>query len=50
LFRQDALIQTVTGVEQHGHFPAPILRDIDGGHVADLEIVRGGADRAFLGL
>src|SRR5882724_9764035 len=50
LFRQDPFIQAVAGVEQHGHFPAPVLGDIDAGDIADLEIVRGCADRAFLRL
>src|SRR5712691_2374391 len=50
LFRQDPFIQTVIGIEQHGHFPAPVLGDIDAGDIADLEIVRSCADRAFLRL
>src|ERR1700679_3262837 len=49
LLCKNSFIKTVTGIEQHGHADGAVLGDVDGGHVANLEIVRDGADGPLAG-
>src|ERR1700731_1623449 len=49
LLAQNALVEAVAGIEQHGHIDAVIHADLDGPHRAHLVVVGDGGDRALVG-
>src|SRR5262245_9562619 len=50
LFAQDALVEGVAFIEQHGEGPGAVLTDLDPGHIADFLGVGRGGDGAAVGL
>src|SRR4051812_28277406 len=45
LLCQDAFVQVMAGVIQHGHGDGAVLGHVHGGDIADFEIIGHGADR-----
>src|SRR5579862_1133101 len=50
LLAQDALVEAVTGIEQHVHGDAVVHADFDRADGAHLVVVCNGGNRAFFGL
>ena len=50
LLAQDALVQAVTGVEQHRDRDRTVHHDLDRLHRAHLVVIRNGGDRPLVGL
>src|SRR3954462_11644701 len=48
LLHGDALVERVLGVEQQGQHVASVDPDLDGGDIANLDLVRDRGDRALL--